>query len=88
MATVVFPSPAWDPNNRHTVAVTGEAILSNTGGHDLRWTRTPDDTLPGLAPDLAGLLRPGQTLIVTVKAGERVWLSGDAGSTALIDPPG
>ncbi|MGV6848740.1 MAG: hypothetical protein ACWA5A_10210 [Marinibacterium sp.] len=88
MATVFFPNPVWDPANRHLVAATGEAILSNTGGHDVRWTRTPDDLPPALAPDMAALLRPGQTLVATVKAGERIWLTGDSGSTALIDPLG
>lgn len=85
MATPYALSDAWSLSNRHVATNLGAILLGNTGGHDLRWTRTQDDVLPVIAPGQSHILRPGDIATLTLASGDRLWLAADPGGTALID---
>lgn len=86
MATVSYSlTGAWAVPNRFAASTAQDIRLSNTGGHELRWSRTPDDTAPGQLPRGAHVLNPGEQVTLHMNAGQRLWLAGEPGSTALVE---
>ncbi len=85
MATPYSLSPAWTQVNRYDVTLDCNVLISNTGGFDLRWLRNSDQTLPASGPATAHLLRPGQNVTISVKAGNYLWLSAKPSGTALVE---
>ncbi len=78
-------TPDWDIASRHIVALDGDLILANSGGQEIRWARTVDDTTPASEPMSAHMLRPGQSLTLPFRAGDRIWMAADPAGTALVD---
>lgn len=85
MATPYDLTPDWTASNRYEAAVAGQVLLSNTGGFDIRWSKTADTTPPAPAPLQATILRPGESRSLSLKAGECVWLAARPSGTAIID---
>lgn len=85
MTNVFSPISGWTAASRHTATAHGHLMLGNTGGHDIRWARTADDTTPPFAPGRGHLLRPGDSLVIAAKPGDRIWLAAATGGTVVID---
>lgn len=86
MATISYSlSEEWSAQNRFASDTDREVLIVNTGGHTLRWARTEDDTPPALTPAGAHVLNPGASVPLLLSNGERLWLAGTPGSSALVE---
>ena len=88
MPTTPFElSEAWTPENRFTAADETDALLSNTGSGIVYFEITDSDSLPAVYPRKATQLHPGQSIPLLIKAGWRLWLSGEDGQASLLVAP-
>ncbi|MAC76746.1 MAG: hypothetical protein CML66_01610 [Rhodobacteraceae bacterium] len=85
MATPYNLTPDWTATNRFEAVTAGEILLSNTGGFDIRWTRTPDAAAPAPMPLQATILRPGESRSLSLKAGEYLWLAARPQGSAIVE---
>lgn len=88
MPTTPFEtSEAWTTENRFTAADETDALLSNTGSGILYFEITDTDDIPAVYPRAGTPLHPGQSIPLLIKAGWRLWLSGEGGRASLLVAP-
>lgn len=85
MANAYTLSPTWTQVNRYDVTQDCNVLISNTGGFDLRWLRNTEETTPTAGPATAHLLRPGQSVTITVRSGNYLWMAARPAGTALVE---
>lgn len=74
-------APQWSAAARFAAdggTVSLRVVNPATSLSAIHYVPTSDDAIPGLPPGLAGVLKPGDSLDVTLLDGERLWLASSA----------
>lgn len=64
--------------NRYTAASDVDVLLSASGGFALRWSITPDDTVPTVT---GHPLEPNNSQALQLKTGDRLWMWAEGSDT-------
>ncbi|WP_428926452.1 hypothetical protein [Marinibacterium sp. SX1] len=75
----------WTTANRFDVTGDRDVLVSNTCAFDIRWARTSGPDTPATAPAMSHLLRPGQSMSLSLRSGQAIWLAALPGGTALVE---
>ncbi|KIC15014.1 hypothetical protein [Leisingera sp. ANG-Vp] len=79
-------SDSWDVSKRHTAADDQDILLTNTSGYVAYFEITTTDDLPGVHARKAHPVRPGRSVPMQLKSGERLWFAGESASASLLVP--
>ena len=85
MTTAYDLTPDWNAANRYDVTTAATLLMTNTSAYDIRWARTADIPQPLLDPQVAAMLRSGESISLSIPGGQSLWLAAHPRGSVAVD---